>query len=118
MAKIKKAIYSDPYVHILWDDGTKTSSKCDEYDEYDELTGFLMCVLKKTMRHKDMRSMLNTFVYGNDKKYVKRDKKYTKPVRIDVPVDVIRPDRKPEKKMASGFLDDEGISEILRFLLF
>ena len=78
--KIKKAIYSDPYVHVLWDDGTKTSSKCDEQDEYDELTGFLMCIMKKMMNHKDMRKVLNTFVYGNDKKYVKRDKKYTKPV--------------------------------------
>ena len=75
MAKIKKAIYSEPYVHVLWDDGTKTSSKCDEHDTYDELTGFLMCIMKKTMKHRDMRNILNTFVYGNDKKYVKRDVK-------------------------------------------
>lgn len=108
MAKIKKAIYSDPYVHILWDDGTKTSSKCDEYDEYDELTGFLMCVLKKTMRHKDMRSMLNTFVYGNDKKYVKRDKKYTKPVRDTSTI--------KKTNYIKGNLDDRELLSFLEIL--
>ena len=76
--KIKKVIYSNPCTHILWEDGTKTTSKCDDADTYDELTGFMMCVFKKMFPAKQMRKMFNNYVYGNDKKYVKRDKKKIK----------------------------------------
>lgn len=34
----------------------------------------MMCVFKKIMKHKDMRQMFDTFVYGDDKHYIKRDK--------------------------------------------
>ena len=71
---IKRVIYSDPVTTIIWDDGSKTQSRCDEHDNFDELTGFMMCVFKKIMNHKDMRQMFDTFVYGDDKHYVKRDK--------------------------------------------
>lgn len=71
---IKRVIYSDPVTTIIWDDGSKTQSRCDEHDNFDELTGFMMCVFKKNMKHKDMRQMFKTFVYGDDKHYVKRDK--------------------------------------------
>ena len=71
---IKRVIYSDPVTTIIWDDGSKTQSRCDERDNFDELTGFMMCVFKKIMKHKDMRQMFDTFVYGDDKNYVKRDK--------------------------------------------
>ena len=76
--KIKKVIYSNPWTHIIWEDGSKTSSKCDEADTYDELTGFMMCVFKKKIPAKEMRKMFNDYVYGNDKKYIKRDKKKIK----------------------------------------
>lgn len=72
-AKIERVIYSEPATIVFWDDGTKTISKCDEQDEYDELTGFLMCVLKKKVPHKQWRKALKKYVYGNDPKYVKRD---------------------------------------------
>jgi hypothetical protein len=71
---IKRVIYSNPVTTIIWDDGSKTQSRCDERDNFDELTGFMMCVFKKIMKHKDMRQMFDTFVYGDDKHYVKRDK--------------------------------------------
>ncbi len=71
--KIERVIYSEPATIVFWDDGTKTISKCDEQDEYDELTGFLMCVLKKKVPHKQWRKALKKYVYGNDPKYVKRD---------------------------------------------
>jgi hypothetical protein len=71
-------IYSDPVTTIIWADGTKTQSRCDERDNFDELTGFMMCVFKKVLKHKDMRKMFDTFVYGNDKHYVKRDNKKEK----------------------------------------
>ena len=77
--KIKKVIYSNPCTHIIWEDGTKTTSKCDEADYYDELTGFMMCVFKKMFPAKQMRKMFNNYVYGNDKKYIKRDKKSKTP---------------------------------------
>lgn len=72
-AKIERVIYSEPATIVFWDDGTKTISKCDKQDEYDELTGFLMCVLKKKVPHKQWRKALKKYVYGNDPKYVKRD---------------------------------------------
>ena len=72
-ANIKRVIYSEPATIVFWDDGTKTISKCVEQDEYDELTGFLMCVLKKKVPHKQWRKALKKYVYGNDPKYVKRD---------------------------------------------
>lgn len=71
---IKRVIYSDPVTTIIWGDGSKTQSRCDERDNFNELTGFMMCVFKKIMKHKDMRQMFDTFVYGDDKHYVKRDK--------------------------------------------
>lgn len=70
---IKRVIYSNPVTTIIWDDGSKTQSRCDERDNFDELTGFMMCVFKKIMKHKDMRKMFKTFVYGDDKRYVKRE---------------------------------------------
>lgn len=77
--KIRKVIYSNPVTVVFWDDGdgkiTKTMSRCDSADTYDELTGFLMCVMKKIMRAKDMRKMLANYVYGDNPKYIKRDKK-------------------------------------------
>lgn len=90
---IKRVIYSNPWTHIIWEDGTKTSAKCDKEDTYDELTGFLMCVFKKKMSPKKMRKMFDNYVYGNDKKYIKRDNKnktpkpkdyegLTKPMRV------------------------------------
>lgn len=72
-AKIKKVIYSEPATIVMWTDGTKTISKCDEHDEYDELTGFLLCVMKKKIPHKVWRKVLKKYVYGNDPEYVKRD---------------------------------------------
>lgn len=72
-SNIKRVIYSEPATIVFWDDGTKTISKCDKQDEYDELTGFLMCVLKKKVPHKQWRKALKKYVYGNDPKYVKRD---------------------------------------------
>ena len=86
---IKRVIYSDPVTTIIWADGTKTQSRCDERDNYDELTGFMMCVFKKIMKHKDMRKMFDTFVYGNDKHYVKRDNKKKQKINLDWLDDIV-----------------------------
>lgn len=73
MPKIKKVIYSNPVTIVIWDDGTKTKSRCDAEDMYDELTGFMLCVFKKIMPAKEMRKMFETYVYGDSDK-IKRDK--------------------------------------------
>ena len=73
MARIKKVIYSNPVTVVIWDDGTKTKSRCDSQDIYDELTGFMLCVFKKGMPAKEMRKMFETYVYGDSDK-IKRDK--------------------------------------------
>jgi hypothetical protein len=86
---IKRVIYSDPVTTIIWADGTKTQSRCDERDNYDELTGFMMCVFKKIMKHKDMRKMFDTFVYGDDKHYVKRDNKKKQKINLDWLDDIV-----------------------------
>lgn len=73
MAKIKRVIYSNPVTVVIWDDGTKTKSRCDSQDTYDELTGFMLCVFKKIMPAKEMRKMFKTYVYGDSDK-IKRNK--------------------------------------------
>ena len=73
-----RVIYSNPVTVVFWDDGTKTLSRCDKVDTYDELTGFMLCVWKKTLPPKLFRDMLSKFVYGDDPKYIKRNQKKVK----------------------------------------
>lgn len=44
---VRQVIYNHPATIVHWDDGTKTVVKCDEEDDYDEMTGFLLCFMKK-----------------------------------------------------------------------
>ena len=74
MPKIKKVIYSNPVTIVIWDDGTKTKSRCDAEDMYDELNGFMLCVFKKIMPAKEMRRMFAECVYGDGDK-IKREKR-------------------------------------------
>lgn len=73
MVKINKVIYSNPVTVIMWDDGTKTTARCDSQDVYDELTGFMLCVFKKVMKAKHMRKLFENYVYG-DNEAIKRNK--------------------------------------------
>ena len=107
---IKRVIYSNPVTTIIWADGTKTQSRCDERDNFDELTGFMMCVFKKIMKHKDMRKMFDTFVYGDDKHYVKRDnKKKKQEINLDwldkyiVPYNIVKTDFNPACTYSNEF---------------
>lgn len=68
---IKQVIYSDPVTVIIWGDGTKTISRCDDDDIYDELTGFMLCVFKKALTPKAMRKMFNQYVYDVDSDKIK-----------------------------------------------
>ena len=71
MPDIKRVIYSNPVTVIVWEDGTKTRSRCDESDVYDELTGFMLCVFKKALSPKAMRKMFNDYVYDIDSNKIK-----------------------------------------------
>lgn len=44
---IEKVIYNDPETIVLWNDGTKTSSRCDERDKFNPEMGLTLAVLKK-----------------------------------------------------------------------
>ena len=72
MPRIKKVTYSKPVTIIRWDDDTITKAFCDEVDNYDELTGFLMCIIKKMVPAKEMRKLFSKYVYGDNPKYIKR----------------------------------------------
>lgn len=68
---IKQVIYSDPVTVIIWEDGTKTISRCDDDDIYDELTGFMLCIFKKVLTPKTMRKMFKDYVYDVDSNKIK-----------------------------------------------
>lgn len=46
---IREVIYNDPVFIVVWSDGTRTSSKCEEGDKFNADVGLLICVLKKLM---------------------------------------------------------------------
>ena len=49
---IKKAIFNNPATIVIWNDGTKTTVKCSERDEYSEEVGLAMCISKKALGNK------------------------------------------------------------------
>lgn len=63
---IVDVIYNPPATVIHWSDKTKTVVKCSADDEYDPLTGFLLCVTKRA--------------FGNENEYKKVLKKWCNPV--------------------------------------
>lgn len=44
---ITKVIYQAPATIVFWNDGTKTTSKCDDRDNYNPEMGLLIAVMKK-----------------------------------------------------------------------
>lgn len=46
---VEKITYNGPATIVFWNDGTKTVIKCHEGDQFDEVTGFLLCCLRKMM---------------------------------------------------------------------
>ena len=48
----KKIIFSGPATTILWKDGTKTTVKCQNGDEWTPDVGIAMCYLKKMLGNK------------------------------------------------------------------
>lgn len=47
--EIKNVIFNDPATIVIWEDGTKTVVKCQEYDRYSKETGLALCIAKKSL---------------------------------------------------------------------
>lgn len=65
---IKKVVYNPPATVVLWNDGTKTVSKCDKEDKFDKLTGFILCVVKHYVGGKKLRERTEKWVYNTPEK--------------------------------------------------
>ena len=63
----KKAVFHNPATVVYWTDGTKTVVKCQPGDEYDPMTGFLLCVAKKFFGNKGAyNKVIQEFVKEED----------------------------------------------------
>ena len=59
---IKEVIYNDPAVVVIWNDGTKTVSKCDYGDNFNPEFGLILCVLKKVIGNEQVAKLLMNWV--------------------------------------------------------
>ena len=44
---VNGAWFNDPYTTVKWSDGTTTTVRCSDDDEYNMATGFLLCCAKR-----------------------------------------------------------------------
>lgn len=72
MLTINKVIYNPPATIAFWNDGTKTTAKCDAEDSYSKELGLMLCILKKKYGKKWVRDVLNKYVYGAEPKTTRR----------------------------------------------
>lgn len=67
---IKKVIFNNPATIVIWNDGTKTTVKCSERDEYSEEVGLAMCISKKALGNKgNFNEVFKKHIPG----YIKKD---------------------------------------------
>lgn len=62
---IKEVIYNDPAVVVIWNDGTKTVSKCDYGDNFNPEFGLILCVLKRVIGNEQVAKLLMNWVPDN-----------------------------------------------------
>lgn len=62
---ISKIIYANPATIVLWDDGTKTVSKCAEGDTYSKETGLSICILKKIIGATNVHNIFADWIPEN-----------------------------------------------------
>ena len=62
---IREVIYNDPAVVVIWNDGTKTISKCDYGDNFNPEFGLILCVLKKVIGNDQVTKLLMNWVPDN-----------------------------------------------------
>lgn len=62
---ISKVLYENPVTIVMWDDGTKTVSKCAEGDIYSKETGLTICLLKKVLGATPVHKMFEDWIPKN-----------------------------------------------------
>lgn len=62
---IREVIYNDPAVVAIWNDGTKTVSKCDYGDNFNPEFGLILCVLKKVIGNEQVAKLLMNWIPDN-----------------------------------------------------
>lgn len=76
---IEKAIFNEPYVILIFSDGTKATCKCSEKDVYDKEKGALICMMKRIHGSDAVIDLFNDWCYGNEDirtmKEVRKDRK-------------------------------------------
>ena len=76
---ITKVIVNKPAFIVLWSDGTKTTAKCNENDDFDGEKGLLLCVMKKIMGSEWVCKLLGDWaIEGNGSWELKDVRKYYK----------------------------------------
>lgn len=107
MLTIKKIIYNPPATIILWNDGTKTTSKCEYGDVYSKEMGFMLCVLKKKYGNQKLHNMLEQYVYGVPEVYKEKEPVVwaNKPIKKKKKVALKDPDKEFEVKTFNSLED-------------
>ena len=74
---VEKITYCGPATIVFWNDGTKTVIKCHEGDQFDEVTGFLLCCLRKMMTQKSYSELCDILdgVYASKAERLANEKK-------------------------------------------
>lgn len=72
--EIKNVIFNYPETIVLWEDGTKTSVKCNPEDEYSKEVGLALCAMKKAFGNTgDFNDIFRKWITKeNSEKYNKR----------------------------------------------
>lgn len=74
---VEKIVYNGPATIVFWSDGTKTVIKCHEGDQFDEVTGFLLCCLRKMMTQNSYSELCGVLdsVYASKAERLANEKK-------------------------------------------
>ena len=72
--EIKNVIFNYPETIVLWEDGTKTSVRCSQNDEYSKEVGLALCTMKKAFGNTgDFNDIFRKWIpKENSEKYNKR----------------------------------------------
>lgn len=72
--EIKDVIFNYPETIVLWEDGTKTSVRCSQNDEYSKEVGLALCTMKKAFGNTgDFNDIFRKWIpKENSEKYNKR----------------------------------------------
>lgn len=58
LSGVKGVFYNEPYTTVKWADGTATTVKCTEADNYSKETGFVYCLMKKVFGDENFHQIL------------------------------------------------------------